>query len=186
MIGGLFSLSGFLSWKSAEEMHTCHVCTKCNGNISPDLISDIEDLGKINSGAVMFLMLIQELEKKGWTECNLNLQKPILTGVDAGLDPRLTPKFFKSPNKDSVLLKILPTKCLSACSEPQTIALVGNQQKFSYQFGRIQYEHLADMATMITDYCHSVDGYSSTRTRPTSLKGRVLARIPPIDGRSHQ
>ena len=192
LLQGVFSFTAFLSWKPVEEIHTCHVCTTCNGFISPDLIADIEDYGKISSGAVMYLNLCQELEDMGWSEILDTGVKKIqgadagnnMKGMDAGLDPRMKPKTFKSPRDDKVLLKVLPTRCLSACSEPQTIALVGNQEKFSYQFGRIEFEHLNDIATMIMDYCHSKDGYSSTRTRPIGLKGRVLARIPPINGRT--
>jgi predicted metal-binding protein len=176
-------LPAFLSWKS---VHTCHVCTKCNSYVSPEMIADIEDYGNINSGAVMFLKLSEELRHKGWSDDGVDMDADAgdsMKGADAGLDPRMKSIVFKSPENDNVLLKLLPTRCLSACSEPQTIALVGNTEKFSYQFGRIEFENLKDMATVIADYCRSKDGYSSTRTRPIGLKGRVLARIPPINGR---
>lgn len=184
LIQGISSFTSFLSWKPIEEIHTCHVCTSCNGYIPPDLISDIEDLNKINSGTVMFLNLCHELESMGWSDLQIDSGEKPLKGVDAGLDTRMKAKTFRSPSNESILLKVLPTRCLSACSVPQTIALVGNQEKFSYQFGRVEFENINDMAIMITDYCHSKDGYSSIRTRPAGLRGRVLARIPPINGRS--
>ena len=85
-------------------------------------------------------------------------------------------------------LTLTPVRCLAACSFPHTVALRGRgrkgEEKFVYQFGAVGDRATVDgLARMATEYCTSPDGYSSSRTRPTCLRGRVLARVPPPGGR---
>ncbi len=200
-LAALAGITAFLHWRPSKEelnqtfSHTCHVCTSCHAQYQ---IYDIEDLSgligvggddddQMNSGALMFQVLTRELIKKGWKVSEPGVEDKKLAGMkgqDASLDPRLPPIVLTSPQDNDVKLKLMPTRCLSTCGFPQVIALNGGENKFSYQFGKIETDNIDDMVSMINDFCHSKDGYSSTRTRPSGLKGRILARIPPTSGRT--
>jgi predicted metal-binding protein len=165
------------------KVFTCHFCTTCH---NPEFQSgepvDIEDIANQRSGTVMFKLLANAMKEFSWKEIEAT-QGKFLIDSDAAIDSKLTPLYFTREDLPEVTIKLLPTRCLSACSFPHVLALNGPKDCFAYQFGNIDQDQLRDIVKMIEMYCSSSDGYSSTRTRPRSLRGHVLARIPPPTGR---
>jgi hypothetical protein len=183
---------GSQSIAPVKKEYTCHFCTTCHDPELPmeelptDLITplpDIEDIKPCRSGVIMFQAFIRALKTSNWEEIPVGEQLIIMGSNDAAIDPNWMPQTFVHKNDSNITLKVLPTRCLSACSFPQVFALNGPKDTFSYQFGGIRPKQIADVIKMIEMYCNSSDGYSSTRTRPKSLRGHVLARIPPRNGR---
>jgi predicted metal-binding protein len=176
----LLSLLGFSKDQPKEKIVTCHFCTTCNHpDFASEKVKDIEDLGT-TSGSKMYKLLCEQIESQWVLEAKHCIS---MTLQDAGMDHKQEAKIYKSQKYPFVKLKLIPTRCLSACSFAHVFALNCTNQSFSYQFGGINPSHLNDLIEMIDLYCSSEDGYSSTRTRPKSLKGYVLARIPPSNGR---
>ena len=183
------SNSAFSFGNSADIVHACHVCTSCDRGAcnSNSQIDDIENLEKrVATGESFFLRLLVELEKNGWKQVASNPSDDVSRGQDAGIDPRYPTVMFGNADNAKVKLQVLPTRCLSACSFPNVVALSGGADKFSLQFGAINDEHLNDIITVIQDYCASTDGYSCIRSRPRGLRDLVLARIPPLNGRKER
>jgi predicted metal-binding protein len=170
----------------SDRVHVCHICTTCQDDCPDSSIApDIEDLRDLNSGAIMFHLLLSALTEPnvgGWNALE-DAGVHATRGIDAGPDPRLCIRKLSLRDDPRIKLNVVPVRCLSLCGAPHALALRGGDDKFAYQFGRINIDTLDDMVEMITEYCRSSDGYSSTRSRPASLKGHVSARIPPMNGR---
>jgi predicted metal-binding protein len=195
MFDTLFTLNGPFSFRSSANsdlpstdiVHACHVCTSCDRGDSScnHQVDDIENLEKrIATGEACFLRLLEELEKNGWRKIASNPSE--VRGQDAGIDPRYPTVLLENVDNEKVKLRVLPTRCLSACSFPNVIALSGGAEKFALQFGAINDDHFNDITSVIQDYCASNDGYSCIRSRPRGLRSHVLARIPPLNGRKER
>ena len=182
--------SGVLELLERGAVHVCHVCTTCHDRSNgPKEVSapDIAGISAVNSGAIIFHMLYSALTEPGvggWKESEeAVVGDSTARAIDAGQDERLKPHFLYLVSDSKIKLKISPVRCLSLCGAPHVIALRGGLNKFAYQFGGINREEMAGLVHMITSFCTSTDGYSSTRTRAESLRGRISARIPPLNGR---
>jgi predicted metal-binding protein len=130
----------------------------------------------------MFQLLVIAMKERSWKETD-GFQGKVLMDSDASVDSKLKPIQFEHESYPGTIIRFLPTRCLSACSFPHVFALNGSEDQFAYQFGNIDQSQLVDVVKMMEMYCSLNDGYSSTRTRPRSLRGHVLARIPPRNGR---
>lgn len=150
-----------LSVATAAGPHTLFVCNKCQ---SPDFMPescDIEDLP--NSGCLMYKKLLQRTRQcPNWKE--ISVEEPEGSAFRCG--------------ESGCILRIKPTRCLSACDYPNCIALRA-PGKYSYQFGSLGVDAVPDIMTFTNDYVRSTDGFSKTRSRPTKLRKTILSRIPP-------
>lgn len=190
LLGNPDLASGAVEPLGRGAVHVCHVCTTCHDrNNGPNATSvpDIEGISGLNSGAIVFHMLHSALTEPG-VGCWKESEEAVAGGstaraIDAGHDERVKPRFLCLKSDPNVKLKLAPVRCLSLCGAPHVIALRGGPDKFVYQFGGINREELAGLVDMITSFCTSTDGYSSTRTRPQSLRGKISARVPPLNGR---
>jgi predicted metal-binding protein len=175
--------------------HECFVCTTCNvaRGACPDIESLAAEAGTTTGGAVFRLLHATLTEAGAWVPAPAvageGATRAACAAADAAADPRFAPAARLALAADlSVTLTLTPVRCLAACSFPHTVALRGRgrkgEEKFVYQFGAVGDRATVDgLARMATEYCTSPDGYSSSRTRPTCLRGRVLARVPPPGGR---
>lgn len=77
-------------------------------------------------------------------------------------------------------VKVVPVKCLSACSQGASVALTG-PGKWSYVYGRLGQEHAADILEGAAAYTTSSDGIVPWRERPEIFRKQSLARIPPLE-----
>ena len=185
--------------------HVCYVCTTCNvpsGRGSRAASSpDIEALASTcTTGAAFFHLLHATLIASGaWVDgaaaggdgggqgSGSPPAEAAAGGraIDAGPDHRLRPIALALATDPAVTLTLTSVRCMSLCGAPHVAALRGGHDKFVYQFGGLSPvpECVAGLAEMVTQYCTSPDGYSSTRTRPACLQGRVSSRVPPLGGR---
>ncbi|KAJ9069692.1 hypothetical protein DSO57_1015965 [Entomophthora muscae] len=159
-----------------EDRHVLFVCMRCThkkttcagledcklglNNENKTIEQDVEDLGdsgedkpQIKPGAVLYHKLVQA----------------------HGLQSSPTRKFRKQ-------FEIRPTRCLSTCDEGASIALQGPNTKFGYQFKQLDPKDptlVDDILEFSSYYVESSDGYSKSKTRPSSLKSTIASRIPP-------
>ena len=175
--------------------HECFVCTTCNAarGACPDIESLAAEAGTTTGGTVFRLLHATLTETGAWVPAPAAADEgatgTVRAAADATADPRFAPAARLALAADpSITLTLTPVRCLAACSFPHAVALRGlgrkGNEKFVYQFGAVGDRAVVEgLARMATDYCASPDGYSSSRTRPACLKGRVLARVPPSGGR---
>ncbi|KAJ1920568.1 hypothetical protein H4219_001268 [Mycoemilia scoparia] len=86
------------------------------------------------------------------------------------------------PNAVQPRLKIVPVECLSYCDYANVVAYSA-PNKFSYQVAQIKEDNPEEIEALMSfaeQYIESSDGFSKSKTRPNQLKGKVVARIPPL------
>ncbi|KAJ1672535.1 hypothetical protein EV182_006986 [Spiromyces aspiralis] len=87
------------------------------------------------------------------------------------------------PNAVQPRLKIVPVDCLSYCDYANVVALAA-PNKFQYQVAKIREDDPEDIEALL-EFAESYleneeDGFTKSKTRPNRLKGKVVARIPPL------
>lgn len=81
---------------------------------------------------------------------------------------------------DGGWLAVRPVECLSVCKRPTTVALAATG-KWTYVYGDIDpAEDLADLIEAARRYAGAPDGIVPWRERPARIRGRAVARIPPL------
>ncbi|MFN8924351.1 MAG: DUF1636 family protein [Rhodospirillales bacterium] len=81
---------------------------------------------------------------------------------------------------DAGWLAVRPVECLSVCKRPTTVALAA-PGKWTYVYGDIDpAEDLADLIEAARRYAGAPDGIVPWRERPARIRGRAVARIPPL------
>lgn len=73
---------------------------------------------------------------------------------------------------------IVPTECLSACSNGCAVALAG-PGRWSYVYGRLTEADAPDILRGAAAYATTADGIVPWRERPVIFRKQSLARIPP-------
>nr|WP_219821782.1 DUF1636 domain-containing protein [Sneathiella aquimaris] len=83
---------------------------------------------------------------------------------------------------ESENIKILPVKCLSACSNGCTVALAG-EGRWSYVYGHMDAEtDVEDILKGVAAYHKTDDGLVPWRERPVIFRKQVISRMPPMTG----
>lgn len=81
---------------------------------------------------------------------------------------------------DEAWLAVRPVECLSVCKRPTTVALAA-AGKWTYVYGDIDpAEDLSDLIEAARRYAGAPDGIVPWRERPARIRGRAVARIPPL------
>jgi predicted metal-binding protein len=77
-------------------------------------------------------------------------------------------------------LDVRAVECLSVCKRPTTVALAA-PGKWTYVYGDIDpAEDLPDLIEAARRYAGAADGIVPWRERPARIRGRAVARIPPL------
>ncbi|MFQ3312676.1 MAG: putative metal-binding protein [Colwellia sp.] len=84
-------------------------------------------------------------------------------------------------SKLSHQVEVKPTECLSLCPRPCAIAF-SSAGAWSYLFGDQHPEKSAgDIVECIALYLDTPEGIMPRKTRPKTLRGSILGRVPPFD-----
>lgn len=75
-------------------------------------------------------------------------------------------------------VELRAVECLSACSQGCSVALTA-PGKWSYVYGRLTPEDVADILAGAGAYANAPDGVVPWRERPAIFRKQSLARIPP-------
>ena len=87
-----------------------------------------------------------------------------------------------SPLKDHVVVR--QAECLSVCPRPCGIAF-SSPHRWTYLFGdQDQSVAATDIVKCVSLYLDSPDGYLPRSSRPRSMQGGILGRVPPHIGRA--
>ena len=79
-------------------------------------------------------------------------------------------------------VKIEPAECLSICPRPCGIALC-SKGSWTYLFGDQNSQETAqDILKCVALYLRSPKGFMERASRPHSMKGSILGRVPPNEG----
>ena len=85
-----------------------------------------------------------------------------------------------SPMRNNI--NIQPAECLSVCPRPCGIALCSHGS-WTYLFGDQQSQETAhDILKCVALYLRSPKGFMQRTSRPKSMQGSILGRIPPNEG----
>ena len=136
---------------------TVFICVKCNGGEKKEALNN-------SQGQILFDSLISKFSLK-FTQPSVEFVK--------------YRRAFSFHIRWNLRLSFIPIKCLSACNYANSMAISATD-KYTYQFGCLNYNDVDDIFDFITQYIASKDGFSKKNDRPTSLKETVLARIPPF------
>jgi predicted metal-binding protein len=108
-----------------------------------------------------------------------SVREPIENRAGFKLYQALRAMFNESTLGNQVEVK--PTECLSLCPRPCAIAF-SSAGAWSYLFGDQHPEKSAsDIVECIALYLDTPDGIMPRKTRPKTLRGSILGRVPPFD-----
>lgn len=77
-------------------------------------------------------------------------------------------------------VKIVPVKCLSACSQGASVALT-EPGKWGYVYGRMTPADAPEILAGAAAYAATNDGLVTWRERPVVFRKQSLGRIPPFN-----
>jgi len=183
----LKSLSTSGSKGQSHEESVLFVCTKCAKNKKQQSPEDIEDLVDPD-GVRLWKQVISNLssEQDAFALASEHKEHMIRVHksekIDSGqIDPQYPIRCYRHVASGEAL-RVVPFRCLSLCDEACSIALSSSRgNRFSYQFAGLDCDAQTaqDIVHFVSSGYVSQVGYSKNKSRPSSLRKSIRARIPP-------